>query len=239
LQPGGESCRLGYGCTVNRQEASALDRFKSVGARACTSIDLIAIGFSRSEADAVSGEGMARKILTRYGSIRGVGEASNADLSAMTGLDNFELVRAQALIELGRRFANAGKGDPKSISQPEDVISLVVAELEHLRYEKREHFFAVLLDAKSRIIKIERVHIGTLSMSLVGPREIFRAAVREGASSLIVAHNHPSGDPSESPEDVEVTRRLAEIGRMLDIPLLDHVIIGERNFVSLHRKGII
>ena len=222
---------------VLEDDQNAVTRVKTLGVQGSSSIDLIALGFSRSEADAVSGESMARRMLARYGSIRGLGEAAPADLVTMTGLDEYEILRAQSLIEIGRKVGMAGKGELTTIDSPQDAATLIVRELRKYRNEKREHFFAILLDTKNQILKIETIHIGTLNMSLVGPREVFRVAIREGASSVIVAHNHPSGDPTQSPEDVEVTRRLVEIGKMLDIPVLDHVIIGEPGYTSLHDKG--
>jgi len=102
-----------------------------------------------------------------------------------------------------------------------------------------EHFVAVLVDAKNQVRRVCTVHIGTLTMSIVCPRDVFREAVKEGAAGVIVAHNHPSGDPTPSPEDVDITQKLVEAGKLLAIPLLDHVVIGDRAFVSLRERGII
>ena len=176
---------------------------------------------------------MARKILQRFQRLQALGDAAAQDLSELTGLESFEVLRAQALIELGRRTALASRGEVTHIESKDDV----EAALDFLRFEKREHFVAILLDAKNAILRIATIHIGTLTSSLVGPREVFREAIRDGASSIIVAHNHPSGNPEPSPEDLEVTRHLVQIGKMLDIPVLDHVIIGERRSVSLQSRG--
>jgi DNA repair protein RadC len=119
------------------------------------------------------------------------------------------------------------------------VDSVVSYLRQQLRDEKREHFIVVLLDAKNKVIRHVTVHIGTLTSSIVGPREVFREAIREGASGIILAHNHPSGDPEPSIEDVSITRKLAEIGHVLDIPVLDHVILGEFKVVSLRQEGVI
>src|SRR5262249_42746108 len=107
-----------------------------------------------------------------------------------------------------------------------------------LTVEKREHFYAILLDSANHVMRKALIHIGTLTMSIVGPREIFREAVREGASSIIVAHNHPSGDPTPSPEDIESTKQLVQVGKLLDIPVLDHVIIGHEGYRSLSEMGL-
>jgi DNA repair protein RadC len=208
-------------------------RVLSAGVRAASPVDLIAIGFARREADVAMAEGPSRKVLQRFGSLRGLSEASRADLGAATGQDDFEVLRSMALMELGRRMAAAGTGPKNSIDSANDVI----AHLDHLRYEKREHFVVILLDAKNAIIRIAPIHVGTLTMSVVGAREVFREAIRDGASAIIVAHNHPSGDPTPSPEDYEVTKQLVEVGRMLDIPVLDHVVIGERRHFSFAQTG--
>ncbi len=131
------------------------------------------------------------------------------------------------------------KGEAVTIDSPQDAVHVIVRELGIYRSEKREHVFAILLDSKNQILRIETVHIGTLNASLVGPREIFRIAIREGASSLILAHNHPSGDPTPSVEDIDLTHRMVDVGRMLDIPVLDHVILGDPGYVSLHQRGVL
>lgn len=204
-----------------------------MGIRAASVVDLIAIGFSRREEDVQAAEPSSRKMLQRFQSLRGLSESSASDLSIATGLEGFEILRAQALMELGRRTHQAGRGPVNSIESPDDVLNL----LDWMRGERREHFVAILIDTKGQILRVAQIHIGTLNSSLVGAREVFREAIRDGASSLVVAHNHPSGDPEPSPEDIEVTRNLVQIGKMLDIPILDHVIIGENRAVSLKRRG--
>lgn len=225
---------LHNGCVTGSGD-SVVRRIRATGVKGCSTVDLVAVGFSRREEDAAHAQTMARRLLARFSSIQALGEAGVTDIGDLSGLEAFEVLRVQALLELGRRIGGAGKGPVTSISSAEDVFAL----LEHLRFEKREHFYAILLDSKNGVLRSHSVHIGTVSMSIVGPREVFREAVREGAASLVVAHNHPSGDPTPSPEDVEVTKRLAEIGTLLDIPLLDHVIIGERRWTSLKERGVI
>lgn len=219
------------------QTDTTVGRVKASGVQSASPIDLVAIGFSRREQDAVEGERCARDILQRCVKIAHLPDLSPAEINEVSGLETFEILRVQALIELGRRSALAKDGEFTVTDCPEDVAQL----LSHLRNEKREHFCVIMLDAQNQIIRWTTIHIGTLTMSVVGPREVFREAVRDGACSIIVAHNHPSGDPTASPEDIEVTRKLAEIGKLLDIPLLDHIIIvfGSRKPVSLRALGII
>lgn len=220
---------------MSRRDPTVVDRIKQNGVQAASVVDLIAVGFSRSEQDASEAEGMARTLLTRFGSVRAFGEAPSVELTSATGVDGYELLRTQALIEIGRRVGIAGKGPPRIVEDPDDVAEVLYEMLQRLRGEKREHFFAVLLDSQGGIMRVAEIHIGTLTMSIVGAREVFREAIRDGASSVIVGHNHPSGDPTPSQEDIEVTRRLVELGEMLDIRVEDHVILGEQEFTSLKR----
>jgi DNA repair protein RadC len=206
-----------------------------MGVRGAPPVDLISVGFSRRAEDAVDNEMMARDLLRKFGNVGRIAELGYTDIKNITGLEEFEVLRCLALIELGRKAGQAAKGEAKEIEVPEDVYEV----LHHLRYEKQEHFVVVLLDAKNKVIRAETVHIGTISMSIVGPREVFRVAVRDGASSIIVAHNHPSGDPTPSPQDIEVTRKLVEVGKALDIPVTDHIILGDPGLVSFHRKGLL
>jgi len=182
---------------------------------------------------------VARRLVDRYQSLRKLGDAAPAELSEMTGLDPFEVLRVQTLLELGRRLQLAGPGPQVEVVTADDVVGEIVSRLGKLRDAKKEHFYAVLLDSKGKIMRLAEIHVGTLNQSLVGAREVFREAIREGASSIIVAHNHPSGDPEPSPEDMDITRSLRDLGEQLDIPLMDHIILGEgkKSFVSLRRRS--
>ncbi|HJP83641.1 MAG TPA: DNA repair protein RadC [Fimbriimonadaceae bacterium] len=211
-----------------------VDRLTYNGFASASIIDLVSVAFTRSETDALQATPMVREMLGRYAKLSSLAEATIQELTEITGQDRFELIRAQALIELGRRMGNSKRGELPEVDVPEDV----ARRLDHLRHEKREHFVVVLLDSKGHIQRISPVHIGTVNMSIVGAREVFREAVKDGASSIIVAHNHPSGDPTPSPEDIKVTKKLVEAGKLLDIPVLDHIIIGYDDFTSLMRKGL-
>lgn len=209
-------------------------RLKTLGPAGMSLLDLLALGLAESESDQDRTEQVARGLAPSLQKLRGIGELSANQLAA-AGVSDFAAARCIALIELGRRLNYALKGPLTQVSCAE-----VVAEaLSWLRFEKREHFVAVLLDTQNVILKVSTIHIGTLTSSIVGPREVFREAIREGASSLIVAHNHPSGDATPSPEDLDLTKKLVELGRALDIPVLDHVIIGEGQFRSLREAGLL
>jgi DNA repair protein RadC len=124
--------------------------------------------------------------------------------------------------------------DSFTITSPEDVISLMMDEM---RYLTKEYFKVIMLNVKNKVIAIETISIGSLNTSIVHPREVFKAAIERSCSSIILVHNHPSGDPTPSREDIEVTKRLVEGGNILGIKVLDHVIIGDGRGISLKEKG--
>jgi len=173
-------------------------------------------------------------LFQEIGGIRRLNEISPSILVKECG-SREGAARVLAAIELARRMAQAGLGERRTIVSAADVFR----EFAHLRGEKREHFCALYLDTKNNVLRRETIAIGALDAAIVHPREVFREAVREGASSIIVAHNHPSGDPEPSQEDVAVTRRLAEAGRLLGIDFLDHVIVGDNDWVSMKDRGVL
>lgn len=211
---------------------SAYDRAVTGGVRSAPVIDLLALILARAPEDVEACESDARSLAKRFQGAR-LSEIAAADLKATTGLEQFEAFQRLAAIELGRRAAEASKGERVSF----DCYEAVVSAFQYLENEKQEHFCAAYLDSKNNVIHRSTIHIGTVNMSVVGPREVFREAVRENAASIIVVHNHPSGDPTPSPEDFAVTKKLKEVGDLLDIPLLDHVIIGHGMHVSLRKLG--
>ncbi|HLK14025.1 MAG TPA: DNA repair protein RadC [Fimbriimonadaceae bacterium] len=212
-----------------------VEKLQTYGLGTASPVDLAAIGFSRREEDVDAGEPRAKEFIKAGHRLLSLTDAAAEDVKRHFGLEGYEALRAMALLELGRRTAQVGKGPVTSIGCAEDVFRLLRDEL---RNKRQEYFYAVLLDSKNNVLKKCQVHAGTLTASLVGPREVFREAIREGASALIVAHNHPSGDPTPSPEDVEVTRKLRSVGEMLDIPLLDHVVVGDERWTSLADSGL-
>lgn len=210
------------------------DRVKHSGCSAASPIDLLAVALARRESDV--SESSAREMIQKLGRIQALLEISPDQIREWAGLDDFELIRFQASIELGRRAGGAGKGMLLEVACPEDISDA----FDYLRLEKREHVCLVLLDSANQVMRMVTIHIGTLDRSLVGMREVFREAIREGASSLILVHNHPSGDPSPSPADIAVTDQIVKIGQLLEIPLRDHIILGDRGkFVSLMQRGLI
>ncbi len=216
------------------EAGGAIARILKDGVRQATNVDLLAVILAREPRDVSACEVDAKRLAERFRGGRLL-EIGPADLRENTGLEPFEVTQRLAAIELGRRGQSLGRGETAPLNNS-------VAVYEHfksLESEKQERFCAAYLDSKNQPISTVTVHIGTVNMSVVGPREVFREAVRESAAALVVAHNHPSGDPSPSPEDVAVTRKLAEVGRLLDIPLLDHVIIGNGRHYSMQKEGLL
>ena len=159
-----------------------------------------------------------------------------AEWRVLDGLGWAGACRLAAAGELARRSAGAGRRRGRPIRCGADVVRTIGAEL---RFRRKEVFVALLLDARHRLRRVEQVSEGTLNSSVVHPREVFAPALREGAAALIVAHNHPSGDPTPSAEDRDVTVRLADAGRLLGVRLLDHVVVGDPGFLSMRERGLL
>ncbi|MGQ9657992.1 MAG: RadC family protein [Fimbriimonadales bacterium] len=209
------------------------ERLVQWGAASLREYELLAI-LLRTGTAQMSALQLAQHLLVKFGGVRGVMHAQVAELATVKGMGLAKACQIAAAMELGRRVALSQFYERPQIRSPQDVY-----ELMHLQFiaEKREHFLAVLLDTKNRVLRIETISIGTLDSSLVHPREVYRAAVREGAACWIAVHNHPSGDPTPSPEDIAITKRLKEAGELLGIVLLDHLIIGDGNYTSLRERG--
>lgn len=211
---------------------SSLARVRRLGVQSAPAIDLLAVALGGVTQDDEL-EARARELL-KARKLDDLRYLSVADLAELGELPLEEAWRVLAALELGRRVAHAGKGQPDRIERPDDVFAL----FGHIRHRKQETFSVALLNAKNEVLSVRDVHLGTATMSVVGAREVFREAVREGATAIIVAHNHPSGDPEPSPEDIAVTRKLVQVGDLLDTPVLDHVIVGHGSYISLRQRGL-
>lgn len=177
---------------------------------------------------------LSNRVLMHFEGLKLLSDATIEELTAIKGIGPAKGVVILAAIEVGKRM-NEYKPDEKyTIRSPEDGANYVMEEMRSLA---QEHFVVIFLNTKNEIIHRQTIFIGSLNASIVHPREVFREAVKRSAASIICAHNHPSGDPAPSQEDIHVTRRLVESGKMIGIELLDHLIIGDRKFVSLKEKG--
>ncbi|MGI6412950.1 MAG: RadC family protein [Syntrophomonadaceae bacterium] len=192
----------------------------------------IVIGIGSPELNAVE---LANYLLIKYSGLRNLKEATLEELMQEKGIGRAKAVRIKAAIEIGRRIAMDIKRT-QFIQSPDDVSNLVMDEM---RYYDREHFRVIYLNRKGGIITMEDVSVGGLHSSLVHPREVFKTAIKKSAASLILVHNHPSGDPSPSKEDIDITKRLIEAGNIIGIEVIDHIIIGEKKYVSLKARGLL
>lgn len=207
------------------------------GAKALTNAELLAI-LLRTGTKQDSVMRLAERLLKRYEEIgiAGVAALPMQELSRMKGIGPTKAVTVLAALELGKRLAMQQSRERPVIQRPEDAAALMGPML---RYEPQEHFKLVLLSTKHHVLAMPTVSVGTLNASLVHPREVFRMAVAYPAAAIILVHNHPSGDPTPSQEDIALTKRLAAAGELMDIRVLDHIIIGDNKYVSLKEKGII
>ncbi len=217
-----------------RSDDRPRERLEQQGSQALSNPELLAIllGTGVQGQSAIQ---LAQELLSEYGGLAGLHRADYQDLVKTRGIGPAKAAQLGAAIELGRRLAVSVPDDRPAIQSPEQAAELVMYEMGAL---KQEHLRVLLLDTRNQLIRITEVYQGSLNTSLIRVGEIFRDAVRENAASVIVAHNHPSGDPSPSPEDVAVTRAMIDAGRLLDIEVLDHLVIGTGRFISLKSKGL-
>lgn len=181
---------------------------------------------------------IAEEILARIKEqgLVGMVHISVAELAKIDGVGKVKAATLQAAIELARRLAVQQSAKIQMITGPEDVARYAMP---HYRFEQKEHFAVLLLNTKNHVISMPEVSVGSLSASVVHPREVFRAAIDHAAAAMILLHNHPSGDPTPSREDIAVTERLVKAGKIMDIPVLDHVVLGRDRFISLKEKGLL
>jgi DNA repair protein RadC len=178
---------------------------------------------------------LSHRILARFGNLAGMVQASTTEMIAEHGLGPAKVAQLKAALELGRRMLVESPEERPQIRSPADAANLVMTEMGLL---EQEQLRVILLDTKNRVLATPTIYVGSLNTSLIRVGELFREAIRTNCASLIVLHNHPSGDPTPSPEDVAVTRQIVEAGKLLDVDVLDHLIIGRQRFVSLKERGL-
>lgn len=211
------------------------EKLLRLGPERLSAQELLAIVL-RTGTRSVSALSLADRLLHRHSGLRGLACASLADLQKTAGVGSVKAVQIVACFELGKRLMALPDENRRSIATPDDAAALLMPEMRHLDVEVLR---ALMLDTKGRLIRIETVSSGTLDASLVHPREVFKRAMAVSAASVVVCHNHPSGDPTPSGDDLNVTRRLRSAGEIVGIELVDHIIIGDNRWVSLRREGMI
>lgn len=223
-------------CAVGRPgDDGPRERLNERGAGALSDAELVALVLrtGRRGQDALF---VARELLARVGPLSSLARQSPGGLCAAPGMGPAKSASLLAAVELGRRIASRRLRPGDVIRSPADVHRHYH---QRLRDATREHFMVVLLDGRHRVMRESQVSQGTLTASLVHPREVFRDAVHAAAAAIILVHNHPSGDPTPSAEDREVTRRLVEAGEIIGIRVLDHVVVAEQGYQSFEELGLL
>lgn len=212
------------------EEEQPLHRMNHVGLHSVSVTELLAICLQTSD-----GLDMAHEIINASGGIHKLSRLTTAELTAVPGIGPAQASRIRAALELGRRAMQSVPNEQNKVQSPADAAKLLMPEMQDL---DQEHLRVILLNTSNGVIGVQTIYIGSLNTSIVRIVELFRPAIRNNAAAIIVAHNHPSGDPAPSPEDVNVTRQIVAAGKLLDIDVLDHVIICRQRYVSLKERGL-
>lgn len=216
------------------EEERPRERLEKSGPQGLSNAELLAI-LLRVGVPGENAIQVGQRLLVDLGGLQGIHRATFAEICNQHGIGPAKAAQIQAAIELGRRLSLLDSDDRTQISKPQDVADLVQYEMASF---SQEHLWVLLLDTRNRVISIERLYKGSLNSSTVRVGELFRAAIQKNAASIILVHNHPSGDPTPSPEDVQLTRSAAQAGKLMDVEVLDHLVIGQHRFVSLKERNL-
>ncbi len=210
------------------------ERLAKLGPQSLSTAELLAI-LLRVGVKGETAVQVGQRLLQTFGGISGIHRATFDELSRQKGVKLAKAAQIKAAIELGRRLVPEAPEERPAVHTPADAAELVMYEMSAL---EQEELRVLLLDTRNRVTHIETVYRGSVNSSQVRIAEIFKAAIRRNASNIIIVHNHPSGDPTPSPDDVAITRAILQAGELLDVKLLDHIIIGYSRFISLKERGL-
>jgi DNA repair protein RadC len=210
------------------------ERLARLGAGALLDSELLAI-ILRVGVGGENAVRMAERLLGHFGGLSGLARASVAELSSLKGVGVAKAVQLKASFELGRRLLIESPDERPQVLSPADAARLLMGEMSLL---SQEQLRVMLLDTRNRLLGVQTVYVGSLNSTVVRVSEVFHEAITHNCAAIIVAHNHPSGDPDPSPEDVAITRRIVEAGHLLGIEVLDHLVIGHQRYVSLKESGL-
>ena len=211
------------------------ERLQKFGPEALSAQELLALVIGRG-IPKKSVMSIAQELLVRFGNVRAISHATIEELSQIKGIGLAKAAQLKACFELGKREELEPELKNFNIKDPESVVKAIRASIKD---KAKEHFKLILLNPRNKIIGISTISIGTLNASLVHPREVFKDAIMHSAASVVLAHNHPSGDPEPSEDDLKITKKLVESGKILGIEVIDHIIIGKNNFCSYKERGLI
>jgi len=211
------------------------ERLQRLGVEALSAQEILALILGRG----IAGESVmvtAQRLLSQFGNLKGIAGASPEELAQVRGIGIAKAAQIKAAFELANRLESySEKTNKLFVKTPDDVANLVQGRL---KGKKKEYFLALLLDTRNQLIRVAEISVGSLDSSIVHPREVFKEAISASAASVIFVHNHPSGDTEASEDDINLTRRLTEAGEIMGIEVLDHIIIGDREHLSLKREGL-
>ncbi|MGI5838166.1 MAG: RadC family protein [bacterium] len=224
------------------EEDRPRERLAKYGPETLSNVELLAIIIRTGTRDETAVD-LANQLLSGKGlsapgagGLTGLAAAKTEDLCQMRGIGPAKAVQIQAALELGRRLSGAASDRRSAVSTPAQASSLVMNEM---RFLDREHFRIIILNTKNMVLGVELVSVGSLNSTVVHPREVFKTPLKRSAAAVILVHNHPSGDPTPSQEDIDLTCRLVEAGKVLGINVLDHLIIGDGSYISLKERGLV
>jgi DNA repair protein RadC len=229
-----ETARPVYRITDLHASERPRERLATLGAQALSSAELLAILLHVG----VRGENavqVGQRLLNTFDGLTGLHRASFDEVCAQRGIGEAKAAQIKAAVELGRRLTLESPEERPIINSPADAAALVQYEMSAL---EQEHLRVLLLDTRNHVLEVVEVYRGSVNSSQVRVGEVFKPAIRRNAAAVIVAHNHPSGDPTPSPDDVAVTRALVQAGKLLDVEVLDHLVIGQGRYVSMKERGL-
>lgn len=211
------------------------ERLLKLGVEVLSAQELLALILGRG----IQGESVlltVQNLLTKFGNLKNMASASIEELTRVKGIGLAKAAQIKAALELGKRLEEySNEGKKIVIKSPEDVVKAVKNKL---KGKKREHFLALSLNTRNHLINIHTISIGSLDSSVVHPREVFKEAISSSAASVIFVHNHPSGDPTPSEDDIKLTRRLFEVSEITGIKVLDHIVVCDKAYLSMKSKGL-
>lgn len=223
-----------YRITDLHESERPRERLASLGPQALASAELLAI-LLRVGVKGENAVQVGQRLLQRFGNLGGLHRAPFEELVRQRGIGEAKAAQIKAAIELGRRLTLESPEERPTINSPADAAALVLYEMSAL---EQEHLRVLLLDTRNHVLDIVEVYRGSVNMSQIRVGEVFKAAIRRNATAVIVVHNHPSGDPTPSPDDAAVTRALVQAGKLVDIEVLDHLIIGMGRYISMKERGL-
>jgi DNA repair protein RadC len=211
------------------------ERLQKFGPEALSAQELLALVIGRG-VPKKSVMNIAQELLAKFGNVKAIGQATIEELSQIKGIGLAKAAQIKACFELGKREELEPETINFDIKNPESIVKAIRASIKD---KAKEHFKLILLNPRNKIIGISTISIGTLNASLVHPREVFKDAIVHSAASVVLAHNHPSGDPEPSEDDLKITKKLVDSGKILGIEVLDHIVIGKERFKSFKEEGLI